>query len=96
MFAEASTEFWSWAWQIGGPLFVVLTAFGLAVWAVLQWIGRELIIPGRDRMFRHLDTVENAVGTINDSVRDLASAIRGDLPPPEVLDDKSPDRDDTA
>lgn len=39
----------------GAPMFV-LVAIGTGAWRVTVWVGREMMIPARDRLFRRVDS----------------------------------------
>lgn len=62
-----------------GVLLVIFICFALAVWRVLSWFGKEFVIPGRDRMFRHLDQVDKTMQDVSTSLTKLATV-------PERLD----------
>jgi hypothetical protein len=66
-------------YTVAGVLLVIFVCFGLAVWRVISWIGREFVIPGRDRMFRHLDRVDDTMKDVSTSLQKLATV-------PERLD----------
>lgn len=56
-----------------GVVIVILIAVGLATWRVLSWLGKEVVIPGRDRMFRHLDCVDETFKDMSTSMQKLAT-----------------------
>ena len=62
-----------------GVVVVILICVGLSLWRVTSWVGREFVIPGRDRMFRHLDRVDQTMQDVSMSLQKLATV-------PERLD----------
>jgi len=60
-------------YTVTGVVLVILAALAFAVWRVLSWVGREFVIPGRDRMFRHLDRVDQTMQDVSTSLQKLAT-----------------------
>jgi hypothetical protein len=60
-------------YTVTGVVLVILAALAFAVWRTLSWVGREFVIPGRDRMFRHLDRVDQTMQDVSTSLQKLAT-----------------------
>jgi hypothetical protein len=70
-------------WTVVVGLFVVAAiAFGLASWRVCSVVYKDFMIPGRDRMFNHLDTVDDtmrSLDTSNKLIADRLTNVEGKL-----------------
>lgn len=59
---------WSNLLQTFGLAVTVLVVFSLAVWRILAWIAREIIIPGRDRFLLRIDDFFSTMSGVLDRV----------------------------
>lgn len=69
------------AWAQGGffvLLLIIICAVISLVWVAvrsLRWLGCTVLLPSRDRFFRHLDTIEEKVGATAPAINGLTEAI---------------------
>ena len=59
-------------YTVAGILVGAIIVSGLALWRVCSWVGKEFLIPSRDRAFRHLDTVDSTMREISGSLQKLS------------------------
>lgn len=64
----------------GAPMFV-LVAIGIGGWRVLGWVGRELIVPARDKLFARVDSFCDRVEVTLDKQAAAISRLAERLPP---------------
>ena len=48
-------------YTVAGVVLVILACVGFALWRILSWTGNNVVIPARDRMFKHLDRVDETM-----------------------------------
>lgn len=60
-------------YTITGVLIVLVIVFVVAVWKISSWLGKEVIIPARDRGFSHLDKVGVTMTAISESLEKMSS-----------------------
>jgi hypothetical protein len=57
----------------------ILMALGIAFWRILAWVGREIIIPMRDRLLTRLtgffDRVDDALETLTSHMKQQTDAM---------------------
>jgi hypothetical protein len=59
-------------YTVAGVVLVILFFVGLAVWRVLSWTGTNVVIPARDRMFKHLDRVDSTMQDVSEMLPKFA------------------------
>jgi hypothetical protein len=59
-------------YTVAGVVLVILFLVGLAVWRVLSWTGSQIFIPARDKMFAHLDVVNETMKDGSEMLRKLS------------------------
>lgn len=59
-------------YTVAGVVLVILFLVGLGVWRVLSWTGSQVVIPARDRMFAHLDVVNETMKDGSEMLRKLS------------------------
>lgn len=60
-------------YTITGVLIVSSIVAILAVWRFSSWIGKEIILPVRDKGFKHLDQVNETMQDISNSLNQMSS-----------------------
>lgn len=55
-----------------GILLILAAAVGFGIWRVSIWIGAQVLIPARDRAFKHLDAVDTTMREISGSLQKLS------------------------
>ena len=60
-------------YTITGVLIVSAIVAIMAFWKVSSWVGKEVLIPFRDKGFAHLDTVNDTMKDISKSLNQMAT-----------------------
>ena len=60
-------------YTITGVLIVSSIVAILAVWRFSSWVGKEIILPVRDKGFKHLDQVNETMQDISNSLNQMSS-----------------------
>jgi hypothetical protein len=58
--------------DLGIPV-VALLAIGIGLWRVIEWLGREVIIPLKDRHLAFLDSLATTMSTLADTQTAIVS-----------------------
>src|SRR4051812_28216228 len=89
--------------QIGkdfGTNAVVLVALGVAIWRVMVWFGREIIIPVRDRLLTRLeqffDGLDVTLNTLTENVGVVSVHMQAQTRSLERLESQCAERHRTA
>lgn len=59
-------------YTVAGVVLVILFFIGLAMWRVLTWTGSNVVIPARDRIFKHLDVVNETMRDVSENLGKLS------------------------
>lgn len=59
-------------YTVAGVVLVILACVGFAAWRILTWTGTHVVIPARDRAFKHLDRVDDTMQKAADVLPKLA------------------------
>lgn len=55
-----------------GILLILTAAIGFGIWRISVWMGAQVLIPARDRAFKHLDAVDMTMREISGSLQKLS------------------------
>lgn len=59
-------------YTITGVLIVGAIVVIVAIWKISSWIGKEILIPGRDKGFQHLERVNETMKDISQSLNKMS------------------------
>lgn len=66
-------------YTITGVLLLIVFVIAMGVWKLSSWIGKEVVIPFRDRgmkvMESHLDKVDGTLGTMGNTMTEIAKSL---------------------
>ncbi len=61
--------------EVGFPI-AAYGGLAFAVWAVIKWVGGNLVTPFRDRAFRFIDRLEGNVDSMSANLREQTTTLR--------------------
>jgi hypothetical protein len=70
---EAVMDFIQAARDLGIPV-AALIAIGIGLWRIIEWLGKEVIIPLKDRHLAFLDSLSITLATLADTQTSMVSA----------------------
>lgn len=73
-------------YTVTGVVLIILAALAFAVWRTLSWVGKEFLIPGRDRGFVALDKLLSNLEQNTDTMRDVSASLQKLSSLPEKVD----------
>jgi len=66
-------------YTITGVLLLIVFVIAMGVWKLSSWIGKEVVIPFRDRgmkvMESHLDKVDKTLGAMGETMTEVAKSL---------------------
>lgn len=62
--------------QYGLPT-VLLAFLCYGLWRIVVWIGANVVLPARDRLFAHLDHVDQTMSNLAESIKSLRGLLDG-------------------
>lgn len=73
-------------YTVAGVVLVILAVVAFAVWRTAKWIGKEGIIPLRDRLFIAVDELLSNLGQNTKTMRDISENLQKLATVPDRLD----------
>ena len=73
-------------YTVAGVVLVILAALAFAVWRTLGWVGKELAIPVRDRLFLAVDKLLSNLEQNTSTMQDVSTSLQKLATVPDRLD----------